>query len=102
MSYHHILDAFAVILHFLLEDVPIPDDVFHKMFVQTIEDCDHPPLTGKASNSSESGDGKILHNRNELSNKSLVFLLSDIHSNIMLHVTISFYEQTTLMPMPSN
>ncbi len=70
VSYLHFLAAFAVILHFLLEDVPIPDDVFHKMFVQTIEDCDRPPLTGKASKISESGDGKILHNKNEVSNKS--------------------------------
>ena len=44
--YLHILAAFAVILHFLFKDVPIPDDV-HEMVMKTIGDCDLPPLTGK-------------------------------------------------------
>jgi hypothetical protein len=47
VTYLHILAAFAVILHFLLEDVPIPADVIREMVMQTIEDSDLPPLTGK-------------------------------------------------------
>ena len=36
VSYLHILAAFAVILHFILEDVPIPHDVIHEMVMRTI------------------------------------------------------------------
>ncbi len=47
VTYLHILAAFAFILRFLLEDVPIPADVIREMVMQTIEDSDLPPLTGK-------------------------------------------------------
>ena len=47
VSYLHILAAFAVILHLLLEDVPISDDVLCEMVVQSIDDRNLPPLTGK-------------------------------------------------------
>ena len=47
VTYLHILAAFAVILRFLLEDVPIPADMIREMVMQTIKDSDLPPLTGK-------------------------------------------------------
>jgi len=45
MCYLHILAAFAVMLHLLLEDVLIPDDMLREMVVQSIDDCNLPPLT---------------------------------------------------------
>jgi hypothetical protein len=42
-----ILAAFAGILHLLLEDIRIPDDLLCEMVVQSIDGHDLPPLTGK-------------------------------------------------------
>jgi len=47
VSYLHILAAFVVILHLLLEDVSIPDNVLREMVVQSIDNRNLPPLIGK-------------------------------------------------------
>jgi hypothetical protein len=47
VSYPHILVAFAVIFHLLLEGIPILDDVLCELVIQAIDECDLPPLTGK-------------------------------------------------------
>ena len=47
LAYLKVLIAFAVVIQVLLEDVPIPDDVVCKIVMQTIEEHDLPPLTGK-------------------------------------------------------
>lgn len=56
VSYLHILTAFAVILHLLLKDVPIPDDVLHEMTMQSMNDHNLPSLTGKHQRRSQSQD----------------------------------------------
>ncbi len=47
VSYLHIFAAFAVIFRFSLEDVPILDDTLHEMVMQSIDDCNISPLSGK-------------------------------------------------------
>lgn len=45
IAFLQVLIAFAVIV--LLKDVPIPDDIVREIVVQTIDDHDLPPLSGK-------------------------------------------------------
>ena len=47
VAHLQVLIAVAVVLVFLLDDVSIPDDVVREMVMQTIEEHDLPPLTGK-------------------------------------------------------
>ena len=42
-AYLQVLIAFAVVIQFLLEDVPIPDDLIGEVVIQTIEEHDLPP-----------------------------------------------------------
>lgn len=56
VSYLHILTSFAVILHLLLEDVPIPDDVLNEMVVQSSNNHNLPSLTGKHQRRIQSQD----------------------------------------------
>ena len=47
IDYLRVLIAIAVLPQFLLDEVTIPDYVIRKMVMQTIEEHDLPPLTGK-------------------------------------------------------
>jgi hypothetical protein len=47
LSLLQILVGFVVVAHLLMEDTSIPVDVVCKMVMQTIEEYDLPPLTGK-------------------------------------------------------
>ena len=47
LAYLQVLVAVAVVIQFLLEDVPIPDDIVCKIVMQTIEEHNLPPLTVK-------------------------------------------------------
>jgi hypothetical protein len=47
IAYLQALIALAVVLLFSFDDVSIPDDVVRKMVMQTIEEHELPPLTGK-------------------------------------------------------
>ena len=47
VAHLQVLIAVAVVLVFLLDDVSIPDDFVREMVMQTIEEHDLPPLTGK-------------------------------------------------------
>jgi len=46
-AYIKILMAIVVILHLMSQDVPLPQDVVEEMVLQTIEEYDSPPLTGR-------------------------------------------------------
>lgn len=46
IAYFQVLIAVVVILHLVSQDVPLPRDVVEEMVMQTIEECDLPPLTG--------------------------------------------------------
>ena len=41
-AYLQVLIAFAVVIQFTLEDVPIPNDVIREVVIQTIEEHDLP------------------------------------------------------------
>ena len=47
VAYLQVLIAVAVVLLFSFDDVSIPDDVVREMVMQTIEEHELPPLTGK-------------------------------------------------------
>ena len=47
VAYLQVLIAIAVVLLFSFDDVSIPDDVVREMIMQTIEEHELPPLTGK-------------------------------------------------------
>jgi hypothetical protein len=46
-AYVEILIAIVFILHLMSQDVPLPRDVVEEMVMQTIEEYDIPPLTGR-------------------------------------------------------
>jgi len=47
IAFLQVLFAFAVVVQFLLEDVPIPDDVILEIAMQTVEEHNLSPLAGK-------------------------------------------------------
>jgi hypothetical protein len=44
---HQIIIAFVVLVMLLTEEIPIPDNILGKMVMQTIDEFDLPPLSGK-------------------------------------------------------
>ena len=47
LSLHQILIAFVILVMLLKEEIHITDNVLHKMVMQTIDEFDVPPLSGK-------------------------------------------------------